>query len=220
MSLSADTMTKGAFAAHIGVSAGRISQYIAEGKIYGDALEGEGRAAKIRPAVAQSQLQKTLEPSQRFGANGQASLNMPTRQPALNLGGRPPRPAAVPRSFDLDEPELIVRDDVADKLAAERLRQQQIKTAQLEREEALEVGRYMLADDARRQTVKAVTEAFKVMELAIPAMAKTMAAQFDVPMHDAMHALLKSFRETRAKAAKDFATTADELAEHVEDEQT
>ncbi|ANK73616.1 hypothetical protein FA04_13895 [Ensifer adhaerens] len=220
MSLSADTMTKGAFAAHIGVSAGRISQYIAEGKIYGDALEGEGRAAKIRPAVAQSQLQKTLEPSQRFGANGQASLNMPTRQPALNLGGRPPRPAAVPPSFDPDEPELIVRDDVADKLAAERLRQQQIKTAQLEREEALEVGRYMLADDARRQTVKAVTEAFKVMELAIPAMAKTMAAQFDVPMHDAMHALLKSFREARAKAAKDFATSAAELAEHVEDEQT
>ncbi|SDA39289.1 hypothetical protein [Sinorhizobium sp. NFACC03] len=219
MSLSADTMTKGAFAAHIGVSAGRISQYIAEGKIYGDALEGEGRAAKIRPAIAQSQLQKTLEPSQRFGANGQASLNMPTRQPALNLGGRAARPASVPVTSDPDEADLIVRDDVADKLAAERLRQQQIKTAQLEREEALEIGRYMLADDARRQTVKAVTEAFKVMELGIPAMAKAMAAQFDVPMHDVMHALLKSFRETRAKAAKDFASTAAGQAEHVEDQQ-
>ncbi|ATE84646.1 hypothetical protein phi2LM21_p29 [Sinorhizobium phage phi2LM21] len=219
MSLSADTMTKGAFAAHIGVSAGRISQYIAEGKIYGDALEGEGRAAKIRPVIAQSQLQKTLEPSQRFGANGQASLNMPTRQPALNLSGRAPRPAAVPAPSDPDEPELIVRDDVADKLAAERLRQQQIKTAQLEREEALEIGRYMLADDARRQTVKAVSEAFKVMELGIPAMAKAMAAQFGVPMHDVMHALLKSFRETRAKAAKDFASTAAGQAEHVEDQQ-
>lgn len=219
MSLSADTMTKGAFAAHIGVSAGRISQYIAEGKIYGDALEGEGRAAKIRPTIAQSQLQKTLEPSQRFGANGQASLNMPSRQPALNLGGRAPRPASLPVPSDPDEPDLIVRDDVADKLAAERLRQQQIKTAQLEREEALEVGRYMLADDARRQTVKAVTEAFKVMELAIPAMAKAMAAQFEVPMHDVMHTLLKSFRETRAKAAKDFANAAAEQAEHVEDQQ-
>ncbi|MCY1548360.1 hypothetical protein D9M68_844640 [compost metagenome] len=144
---------------------------------------------------------------------------MPTRQPALNLGGRAPRPVAAPSSSDPDEPDLIVRDDVADKLAAERLRQQQIKTAQLEREEALEIGRYMLADDARRQTVKAVTEAFKVMELGIPAMAKAMAAQFDVPMHDAMHALLKSFRETRAKAAKDFASTAAAQAEHVEDQQ-
>lgn len=218
MNLSVDTMTKGAFAAHIGVSAGRISQYIAEGKIYGDALEGEGRAAKIRPAIAQRQLQKTLEPSQRFGANGQAALNAPMRQSAMDLSGRSRPSVAPPPSFP-DEPDLLIKDDVADKLAAERLRQQQIKTAQLEREEALELGRYMLTDDARRETVKAVIEAFKVMELGIPAMAKTMAAQFNVPMHDAMHALLKSFRETRSKAAKDFASIAAELEEHVEDEQ-
>lgn len=217
MNVSLDTMTKGAFAAHIGVSAGRISQYIAEGKIYGDALEGEGRAAKIRPAVAQRQLQKTLEPSQRFGANGQAALNTPKRQSAMDLSGRSRSTMPPPPSFP-DEPDLLIKDDVADKLAAERLRQQQIKTAQLEREEALEVGRYMLADDARRQTVKAVSEAFKVMELSIPTMAKAMAAEFGVPMHDAMHALLKAFRQSRLKASKDFAAAAAELPEHVEDE--
>lgn len=218
MNLSADTMTKGAFAAHIGVSAGRISQYIAEGKIYGDALDGAGRAAKIRPAIAQSQLQKTLEPAQRFGANGQASLNTPVRQPALDLTGRTRASVAPPPAF-ADEPDLLLKDDVADKLAAERLRQQQIKTAQLEREEALELGRYMLTDDARRQTVKAVTEAFKVMELGIPTMAKVIAAEFGAPMHDVMHTLLKSFRETRAKTAKDFAAVAATLPEHVEDDE-
>jgi len=218
MNASADTMTKGAFAAHIGVSAGRISQYIAEGKIYGDALDGEGRAAKIRPAIAQRQLQKTLEPSQRFGANGQAALNTPMRQSALDLSGRSRAAVAPPPAFP-DEPDLLIKDDVADKLAAERLRQQQIKTAQLEREEALEIGRYVLAEDARRQIVKAVTEAFKVMELSVPTMAKAMAADFGVPMHDAMHALLKAFREARAKAAKDFSAAAAELLEHVEDEQ-
>lgn len=212
MRLSAETMTKGAFAAHIGVSAGRISQYIAEGKIYGDALEGDGRTAKIRPAIARQQLQKTLEPSQRFGANGVAVLKSAAGQPTLHLapsdGASPPPP-----------PRLTFTDDVADQLAAERLRQQQITTARLEREEALEVGRYMRTDDARRQTVRAVSEAFKVMEQGIPEMAKAIAAQFGVPMHDATHALLKVFRDVRAKKAASFRTSADEQPEHIEDEQ-
>lgn len=211
MTLSAETMTKGAFAAHIGVSAGRISQYIAEGKIYGDALEGDGRTAKIRPAIARQQLQKTLEPSQRFGANGAAVLKSSPVQPNLQLA--PSDGASAP------PPRLTFTDDVADQLAAERLRQQQITTARLEREEALEVGRYMLADEARRQTVRAVSEAFKVMEQGIPEMAKAIAAQFGVPMHDATHALLKVFRDVRAKKAAGFRIAADEQPEHIEDEQ-
>ncbi|WP_164831123.1 hypothetical protein [Sinorhizobium medicae] len=211
MTLSAETMTKGAFAAHIGVSAGRISQYIAEGKIYGDALEGDGRTAKIRPAIARQQLQKTLEPSQRFGANGAAVFKASAGQPTLQLA--PSDGASAP------PPRLTVTDDVADQLAAERLRQQQITTARLEREEALEVGRYMLTDEARRQTVRAVSEAFKVMEQGIPEMAKAIAAQFSVSTHDATHVLLKAFRDHRAKKARDFADAAAELDEHVEDEQ-
>ena len=210
MTLSAEIMTKGAFAAHIGVSAGRISQYIAEGKIYGEALEGDGRSAKIRPAIARQQLQKTLEPSQRFGVNGVAVLKS-AAQPALQLAQSDGASAPPPR--------LTFTDDVADQLAAERLRQQQITTARLEREEALEVGRYMRTDDARRQTVRAVSEAFKVMEQGIPEMAKAIAAQFGVPMHDATHALLKAFREVRAKKAAAFRSSADELPEHIEDEQ-
>ncbi|RVO40638.1 hypothetical protein CN093_11400 [Sinorhizobium meliloti] len=204
-------MTKGAFAAHIGVSAGRISQYIAEGKIYGDALEGDGRSAKIRPAIARQQLQKTLEPSQRFGANGAAVLKPSAVQPNLHLA--PLDAASAP------PPRLTFTDDVADQLAAERLRQQQITTARLEREEALEVGRYMRTDDARRQTVRAVSETFKVMEQGISEMAKAIAAQFGVPMHDATHALLKVFRDVRAKKAAGFRTAADEQPEHIEDEQ-
>ncbi|WP_248447261.1 hypothetical protein [Sinorhizobium meliloti] len=211
MTLSAETMTKGAFAAHIGVSAGRISQYIAEGKIYGEALEGDGRSAKIRPAIARQQLQKTLEPSQRFGANGVAILKSAAAQPALRLASSDSASAPPPR--------LNFTDDVADQLAAERLRQQQITTARLEREEALEVGRYMLTDEARRQTVRAVSEAFKVMEQGIPEMAKAIAAQFGVPMHDATHTLLKAFREVRAKKAAGFRSLIDEVPEQIEDEQ-
>ncbi|WP_341857992.1 hypothetical protein [Sinorhizobium medicae] len=210
MSLAADIMTKSAFAAHVGVSAGRISQYIAERKIFGDALEGEGRNAKIRASVAVEQLRKTLDPSQRFGANGAATRSAPA-------------PVASELSFDVPEkpkakPTVIV-DPFIDEVAAEKLKQQKITTARLEREEALELGRYMLTDDARREMVKAVAEAFKVMEQAIPEMAKAIAAQFSVSTHDATHVLLKAFRDHRAKKARDFADAAAELDEHVEDEQ-
>lgn len=210
MSLAADIMTKSAFAAHVGVSAGRISQYIAERKIFGDALEGEGRNAKIRASVAVEQLRKTLDPSQRFGANGAATRSAPVAS-ELSFDG-PEKPKAPLK------PTAIV-DPFIDEVAAEKLKQQKITTARMEREEALELGRYMLTDDARREMVKAVAEAFKVMEQAIPEMAKAIAAQFSVSTHDATHVLLKAFRDHRAKKARDFADAAAELEEHVEDEQ-
>ncbi|MHC2353809.1 hypothetical protein ACVMB3_003318 [Sinorhizobium meliloti] len=210
MSLAADIMTKSAFAAHVGVSAGRISQYIAERKIFGEALEGEGRNAKIRASVAVEQLRKTLDPSQRFGANGTATRSAPV---ASELSFDVPEKPKAPL-----KPTVIV-DPFIDEVAAEKLKQQKITTARMEREEALELGRYMLTDDARREMVKAVAEAFKVMEQATPEMAKAIAAQFSVSTHDATHVLLKAFRDHRAKKARDFADAAAELEEHVEDEQ-
>ncbi|MFC6490714.1 hypothetical protein ACFP9U_22395, partial [Nitratireductor sp. GCM10026969] len=77
-----ETVGKGEFARLIGVSAGRVSQYIAEGKIFGAALVGEGRSAKIVPEVARVQLAKTLEPSQRLGANGALLRSVKPTAPA------------------------------------------------------------------------------------------------------------------------------------------
>ncbi len=208
MSLAAEVMTKSAFAAHVGVSAGRISQYIAERKIHGEALEGEGRNAKIRTSVAIEQLQRTLDPSQRFGANGTATRAGPAAA-AEGRADAPPRQSPRERTLE----------PFVDEVAAEKLKQQKITTARMEREEALELGRYMLTDDARREMVKAVAEAFKVMEQGIPEMAKALAAQFAVSTHDATHVLLKAFRDHRAKKAKDFVAASAELDEHVEDDQ-
>jgi len=211
MSLAAEVMTKGAFAAHVGVSPGRISQYIAERKIHGDAIEGEGRNAKIRTAVAIEQLQRTLDPNQRFGANGAAARSVPAAAVAdrADVVTRPPA----------REKSLNVIDPLLDEVAAEKLKQQKITTARMEREEALELGRYMLTDDARREMVKAVAEAFMVMEQGIPEMAKALAAQFAVSTHDATHVMLKAFRDYRAKKAKGFAAAAADLDEHTEDDQ-
>ncbi|MDW9573401.1 hypothetical protein GOA73_08430 [Sinorhizobium meliloti] len=213
MSLSVGTMSKGDFAAFIGVSAGRVSQYINEGKIYGDALDGEGRSARIRPHVARAQLQKTLEPSQRLGSNGAAGR-------AATLVSEKAAPAVAPDAPPAAPPTLSLIPDPVDELAQERLKQQRITTARLQREEALELGRYMLTDAARREMGRAVTEAFKVMDQAIQEMAKTMAAQFGVPQRDAAHALFKVFREVRGKAAARFRDAAGDLPQQIVDEQS
>jgi hypothetical protein len=206
---AADLMTKGDFAAAIKVSPGRVSQYIAEGKIFGDALAGEGRAAKIRASIARQQLSKTLEPSQRFGANGSAM--------------RGSEAGAAPASI-LDRPEQAApqgtppqREAEVDELAQLRLRRERVATEKAEREDMLEIGRYILAADARRQMTRAVNEAFKVMDLGLAEMAKAMAAEFGISQHDAQHALQRAFRAVRLKASSAFRDARDAEPQHVED---
>jgi hypothetical protein len=60
--------TKSQFAALVGVTAARVSQWIAAGQISGDALVGEGRHARIRVEVARDQLRRNLNLGQRLGA--------------------------------------------------------------------------------------------------------------------------------------------------------
>jgi hypothetical protein len=62
-----ETVGKAEFAECVGVSPSRVSQYIAEGKISGDALVGSGRAARIRFEIAVAQLRERLDPSQMAG---------------------------------------------------------------------------------------------------------------------------------------------------------
>lgn len=59
------TITKGEFARRRGVSKARVSQWLSEGKIFGEAIVGEGRFALIREQVACSQLEASLDVVQR-----------------------------------------------------------------------------------------------------------------------------------------------------------
>lgn len=199
MSLASDVMTKGDFAAAIKVSPGRISQYIAEGKIHGPALAGEGRAARIVAAVAMQQLQRTLEPSQRFGANGSA-LKSPTdlfaEAPFASETRPPGRPTPPPRDVPVDE------------LAELRIRRERVNTERAEREEQFEIGRYMLTDDARRETAKATASAFNVMEQGIAEMASELSEQFGLPQRDLLYALTRAFRGVRERASVGYRSAA------------
>jgi hypothetical protein len=99
------TVGKAEFAAYIGVSPGRVSQYIAEGKISGDALVGPGRASRIRVEIAVAQLRERLDPGQMTGNGkttrlGEAAPVVISRASAVHLE------AAIRARFDR------ARDDV------------------------------------------------------------------------------------------------------------
>ena len=141
------TMSKGEFARLINVSPGRVSQYIASGQIGPDALDGEGRSARIIVDKATRQLNARLDVAQRVGING-----MGTR-----LAGEAAMPETAPAQNALPIEVLRTQSDiVADQIAREKLEQAKMQTARARRDEALAAGRYMLADEARAETAKAV----------------------------------------------------------------
>lgn len=215
MNLASETMSKGDFAAHIGVSPGRVSQYIAEGKIRGDALEGEGRRARIRTAIAIEQIQRTLDPNQRFGANGTALRVLPTQAGAGPVNAK--LPFAEPQRPASAEPPGRQFSPPVDELAELRLRQERVKAERLEREDLLDVGKYMLTDDVRREMAKAIASAYAVMEQGLQDMSGVLAEQFGIPQRDVLHALVKAFRSVRESATAAFNAKVDDLPEHVED---
>ncbi|WP_262516504.1 hypothetical protein [Agrobacterium tumefaciens] len=208
MNLASDVMTKGDFAAAIKVSPGRVSQYISSGQIHGPALEGEGRNARIVASIAMQQLQRTLDPSQRFGGNGAALKAGNDLFPA----GTQPSPAPT-----ASKPSTLPLSPPVDELAELRIRRERVATERAEREEQLEIGRYMLADDARREIAKAVAAAFAVMDQGIAEIASELSEKFSVPQRDLQYALTKSFRGVRERAAVTFQEMAGEEPEFVED---
>ena len=115
-------MTKGQFAALAGVSQARVSQYLADGKISGEAIVGSGHRARIRVAMALEQLGRTLDPSQHLGANGRARVG----------------------SGDDD-------GTVEDAIKRARLEQLELANEHARAVQEANAGRYVLADDTRQQ---------------------------------------------------------------------
>jgi hypothetical protein len=72
------------------VSNARVSQWLAEGKIDGEAIVGTGQRAMLDAALALAQLNLRLDTDQRYGVNG-LSTNVDTPD-ELALPADPPKP--------------------------------------------------------------------------------------------------------------------------------
>lgn len=197
--LSPDSvMPKGAFAALIGVSAGRISQMISEGKIGEDALVGEGRSAKIRVDLARRQIGARRDISQALG-NG-----LMTRVEAGPVEG-PASPTAPARP-----------DSIEEQIKREKLRSSQLANRKSAEEEEARKGRFTETAEVRQEMGRLAASMLQAFEGSLAEMAADIAGQFGVPARDVEHTLRTRFRAVRTDLAKRHRRDADALPDTVE----
>jgi hypothetical protein len=206
---------KSVFASMCGVTPARVSQWLSEGKLTGEALVGEGRTAKINVAVAIEQLKARLDASQRFGLNGLATrLTAASAPPPLEELPFETSPEGVPPPpFDMD-------DSVVKRIQAEKLRQAELLTMKMEAEERRGRGVYVLAVDVERDFRKLATELLASWEGHLPDIAAAVAGQFGIPTRDALAMLKKNFNAFRARISKNYADLAASKPEFIEDHET
>lgn len=206
--MASDVVTKGEFAVLRRVTPGRVSQWIAEGKIKGDALVGQGRFAKIRVAVAVDQLRQSLSLGQMLG-NGITTDLRPVEAADDDL------PFAPTAQVSMAEP--LKPGGVDEQLRQARLEQMLRANRQAEREELAERGVYIPTEEARAGMVSVAAAMMAVFEGGLADFASAVAAKFEVPERDVLHLLRSEFRGIRAKAAeaaKRKAQVVDAIIEH------
>lgn len=147
MALSAARVieSKGAFAKRRGVSAGRVSQWIGEGKIPVAALVGTGATAQIDVAVAEAHLDRVLHPGQLLArAAQQLQASAPAPDPMDQAG-----PAQRDMALRLQELKLEEAEDARLERQRKRLR---------------EAGEFVPAEDARRAWAKQMAELVRAID--------------------------------------------------------
>jgi len=182
-----EVLSKGDFAGAIGVTAGRVSQMIAAGIIGPEALDGEGRMARIRVDIARRQIAQRRHPGQALG-NG-----LLTR-----VADAPEAPAA-------DTPAPADGQNLAAQLQQQRLEAEQRKNRIAARDEAASNGQLVPADQVRAEMGRALQamedENAGMLADFAAAIAAGIADESLKTQRDVLHCLRRIRTDKRAQAA-------------------
>lgn len=214
-----EIVSKSEFARLCKVTPGRVTQWITEKKIKGDAIVGEGRNAQIRVAVARAQLKLYLDIGQRMGNGLSTQLDGPPAPPAPTPDATAdPAPSAQVLPFQRPAATEPPRDPIEEQIKRERLETARRTNRKMAEEEAARSGRYVLADQARKEVGKAVTQVMSSTDGWIAEMASKISAKFGFPQRDVLHLMRSEFSGFRATLAGALRQQAEELPEMIEDE--
>ncbi|WP_315804047.1 hypothetical protein [Bradyrhizobium sp. SZCCHNS3002] len=202
-------ISKGEFARRRGVTPGRVSQWLSEGKITAEAIVGEGRLAQIRESIAVQQLQRRLDPMQMTGNGLGTRLAPMPPQPAAAAASAPAMPPPPLDGMTLagapqGTPSPPAPDTLEDKIKRERLAQLERTNREGARQEAVNAGLLTDAVAARAMVGKATAGLLTRVEGALSEMATAISAEFKIPQRDVLHLLRTKFRDVRAAAAADL----------------
>lgn len=193
-------MAKGDFASHIGVSAGRVSQYIAAGIIGSDAISGEGRSARIIVERAVEQIAARRNVGQALGNGLTTRLNFEPPD------GEPER-SATP---------TIATNDPARLIQLEKLEQERRRNRLATIDEAKALGELVPVEDFRREIGKVSQTLVNTYNGMAPDIANAFAAKFGISQRDALHLVRQVMSEKRAVAAEALREAGSSMPETVE----
>lgn len=205
-------LTRSELAAALGVDPTRISQLVTDGRLQG-CYRGEGRARRFNLEKTAAVLNVRLDTSQQTG-NGVHQLarrNMIGAASGQQFGLPRPTHSAGPYGAlaDMDEKlEIEPGGDAKAIVAAKRLAIELDVRRKL-REEQLQTGRYVLAEEAERATRAAVAETIAAAERFLVAEARRTAQTVGADPRAAAAETRQRWREDRARQAEAFALMAD-----------
>lgn len=196
--MQAELVTKGEFAAMINVSPGRVSQYLAEGKITAAAVHGSGQRAKIDPVRAKADLRLTLDVSQRLGNGIETRLDSD------------PIVAPAPQSSYTQPPQQVGIDY---EIKQQKLEQARRANRNAAIEDAKARGQLMETSEAQSNMNRVAAAMLEIFEGGLTDIAMAVAAEFKLPQRDVKHFVHREFRKVREVAAQQMRQRAITLAE-------
>lgn len=201
-------VSKGEFASLIGVSPGRVSQYLAEGKISTASLLGSGRSAKIIVEQAKADLRLTLDVSQRLGNGIETRLDASNgTTPGMDFTGAAQGGYVPPR---IEPPSGIDHE-----IKQAKLQHLQRANRNAAIADAQASGQLMETEAARAAMARVASSMMLVFEGGLTDFATAIAAEFKIPQRDVLHLLRQEFRRVRSSAARQAQAEAGALPEAV-----
>jgi hypothetical protein len=188
-SIVPEIVSKSEFAAMTNVTPGRVSQWIKEGKIRGEALVGQGRAQRIRSVLACAQLKRSIDSGQRVG-NGLGTRLDPAQAPA------PPADAQVLPFVQSENVEPI--DTIEEQIKREKLEELQRRNRRSAVDDAERLRRLVVAETVSQEMGRLASRLVGIGESSLADFAAAISAKYNIPQRDLLHLLRGEQRRVRS----------------------
>lgn len=196
-------------AKELGLSKGRISQYVSEGKLDG-CFTGAGRARRFNVDRVRAVLEQRLDPGQMLGNGAETKRRLRDGEAAP---GAPEASAPTPR-----QDGQLPRND-PDRYELARIQKVEEEARRLRRQNMLEEGSVVLAEKAAREATRALSRELAQVEDFLRRAARAIADELGVDFKEARKLVIDLWREhrgARAEAMAEEATAATMDAEEDE----
>lgn len=204
-------------ASELGLTKGRISQYVSQGKLDG-CFTGSGRARRFDVDKVRAALEHKLDPGQMLG-NG-AGTKRRIRAAAAAPGAEA-LPADEPPADDppAASPPRELRSEEPNRYELARISKVEEEARRLRRQNQLDEGTLVLADQAGREAARALSRELAQIEDFLRRGARAIADELGVDFKEARKLLIDLWREHRGARAEVLAAEAEaaEMDDH-EDE--